>query len=341
MKSKVTIVTLTYNVEKYFERCLKSIFEQDFDNIEFLIVNNCSTDNSMKVLEETLKQYPNRKSQVVIQNNERNMGYCYSMNKGFEMATGDYVTFVDSDDWLEPGSISKCVAIMEDKNYDILQFENYVDRYARRIHRKNHVKDNPTNLDCINAMLISPEIMEGTFWTKFYKTEFVKKSGLKLPPDSPPWSDMCFNVRLFALTNNFGILREPLYHYCENENQTVKSWMKNHDASRLRVKQESSNLRQVEEHLSAHGLLDKCQEGLNHRKYQFKNDNLIFLNVISLEDWINTFPELNEEALSSKKIKKSIRIRNKFIMNRQVNIVKIFYLLSKVKGKLNRMISHK
>lgn len=338
MGKKVTIVTLVYNVEKYFERSLKSIFEQDYENIEFLIVNNCSTDDSMGVLERTSMRYPNRMSQIVIQNNEKNMGYCYSINKGFELASGDYITFVDSDDWLEPGSISKCVSLMEKGGYDILQFENFKDTYQGRIVNKNRVKEQPTNIDCINAMLTSNYIMEGTFWTKFYRADFVKKSSLSLALDCPPWSDMCFNVRLFALTNKIGILREPLYHYCENESQTVKTWGKNRKASSLRVEQEVKNLQQVESHLRENGILNDCLEALNIRKSLFKDDNLLFIDKESIESWINTFPEINELIATSTSIPLFKRLKNRTLLSRKVNTFKLLHLAERVVRRIKRLI---
>lgn len=334
--NKVTIVTLVYNVEKYFERCLRSIFEQDYKNIEFLIINNCSTDNSMTVLDRVMKDYPEREKQVAIQNNEKNMGYCYSINKGFELATGKYITFVDSDDWLEPGSISKCVGLMDDNNYDVLQFENYVDKYAGRFIRRNRVKEGASNIDCVNAMLASQLIMEGTFWTKFYRTEFVKKSGLTLLPNCPPWSDMCFNVRLFSLTKKIGILRKPLYHYCENETQTVKSWAKNRESSKLRISQEVKNLRQVEEHLANIGILNQCLESLNLRKYSFKNDNLLFLDNDSINDWCNTFPEINKFSISSPLLSIHERITNKLLLSGNLRAVKTLKLIRKILGSIKR-----
>lgn len=102
---KVSILVPVYNVEKYIERCARSLFEQTYDNLEYVFVDDCSSDSSIAVLKSVLEDYPNRKEQVKLVANKHNLGASASKNKAVDNATGAFVSFVDADDWLELNSI--------------------------------------------------------------------------------------------------------------------------------------------------------------------------------------------------------------------------------------------
>lgn len=102
---KVSILIPVYGVEQYIERCSRSLFEQTYENMEYVFVNDCSPDYSIAVLERVIRAYPERKEFVKIIEHERNRGLAASRNTGLVHSTGEFVMCVDSDDWLEPGSI--------------------------------------------------------------------------------------------------------------------------------------------------------------------------------------------------------------------------------------------
>ena len=98
---KVSILVPIYNVEKFFSRCLESLFNQTYQNIEYVFVNDCTPDNSMVVLHNFMEKYPSRAKLVRIIENTNNCGIAIVRNTLIKNATGDYVLFVDSDDWIE------------------------------------------------------------------------------------------------------------------------------------------------------------------------------------------------------------------------------------------------
>ena len=102
---KISICVPIYGVEKYIRRCAISLFEQTYDNIEYVFVNDCSPDNSIYVLTETLKNYPYRQEQVKIVEQQKNRGLACARNKALESSTGDFVLHVDSDDYLEKNTV--------------------------------------------------------------------------------------------------------------------------------------------------------------------------------------------------------------------------------------------
>ena len=98
---KVSIIIPVYGVEKYIERCARSLFEQTLDDIEYLFIDDCTPDKSVEILKRVLEEYPHRKSQVVIHRMEQNSGQAKVREWGMQNATGEYVIHCDSDDWVD------------------------------------------------------------------------------------------------------------------------------------------------------------------------------------------------------------------------------------------------
>ena len=103
---KVSILVPVYGVEKYIKRCARSLFEQTYDNIEYIFVDDCTQDRSIDILEEVLKEYPNRKNQVKILHHAKNRGLSASRNTALDASTGDYLMHVDADDYLHVDAIA-------------------------------------------------------------------------------------------------------------------------------------------------------------------------------------------------------------------------------------------
>ena len=95
---KVSVVIPVYGVEKYIERCARTLFEQTIDDIEYIFVNDCTKDRSIEILEQVIKDYPQRKGQIRIENMLTNSGQAAVRRCGIELATGEYIIHCDSDD---------------------------------------------------------------------------------------------------------------------------------------------------------------------------------------------------------------------------------------------------
>lgn len=98
---KVSVIIPVYGVEKYIERCARSLFEQTLDDIEYLFINDCTPDKSMEILKDILKDYPHRNSQVLFHSMKKNSGQAAVRKWGIQHATGEYLIHCDSDDWVD------------------------------------------------------------------------------------------------------------------------------------------------------------------------------------------------------------------------------------------------
>ena len=108
---KISVVVAIYNVEKYLEKCIQSIIFQTYKNIEIILVNDGSTDNSLNIC----KKYKSEDSRIIIINQE-NQGVSVARNNGIDRASGEYILFVDGDDYLRTDIIEKLLNNADDND---------------------------------------------------------------------------------------------------------------------------------------------------------------------------------------------------------------------------------
>ena len=118
MSKKVSVVIPVYNVEKYLRRCLDSLVNQTYKNLEFICVNDGSTDNSLEIL----KEYAAKDSRFIIIN-QKNQGVALARNNGLNVASGDYLSFVDPDDWVGLNYYEEVVKEFIATNCDVVQLD--------------------------------------------------------------------------------------------------------------------------------------------------------------------------------------------------------------------------
>ena len=176
----LSVIVPVYNVEKYLERCLKSILNQTYENMEILLIDDGSTDTSLKICNEYAKK--DKRIRVIHQENK---GLSATRNVGLDNMKGDYVSFVDSDDWINPNIYDLAIKNMEKSNADVLdfgckkvmQYENMekgkVDSYSIREYRNDEILERYLyrGLTSKNAPF--------TMWRKIFKKEVFRE--IRLP----------------------------------------------------------------------------------------------------------------------------------------------------------------
>ena len=116
----VSICVPFYGMERYIERCARSIFEQSYENIEIIFVNDASEDSSVEILEKMINEYPLRRERIVILTHEFNRGLAAARNTGVGHANGEFVMHVDSDDWIERDAVERLVRRQQETGADIV-----------------------------------------------------------------------------------------------------------------------------------------------------------------------------------------------------------------------------
>lgn len=222
---KVSIIIPIYNAEKYLKRCLDSVINQTYKNIEIICINDGSKDNSLNIL----KEYAKKDRRIIIIDNE-NKGVSSARNEGIKKSTGEYITFVDSDDWLEVDAVEILYNTILEKNVDVVR-SNY---YRNFEYEKNecignlfdltnkiyNTKDKHFCTSVIDKLL--DDTIQGYVWLLFTKRESVLKTSL-FKEDIHLLEDIIFYIELFSKVDNIFFLDKPTYHYYCNVNSCTKS----------------------------------------------------------------------------------------------------------------------
>lgn len=220
----VSVIIPVYGVEKYLDRCLNSVIGQTYNNIEIILVDDGSPDNCPKMCDEwALKD---NRIKVV---HKQNGGLTSARKAGFDIADGDYVLFIDSDDYIELNMVEKIVKKAVETNMDITLCSFSQDNASVVPIKMSYTKDLTTKEE-IRDLFILPIIRplndgfltNGFMVTKLFRKEIITDD-LFVSEREYYTEDVIFNAKLALKINGIAIVNEPLYHYCENrESLTFK-----------------------------------------------------------------------------------------------------------------------
>ena len=207
---KVSIIIPVYNVEKYLPKCLDSLVNQTLKDIEIILVNDGSPDNSQKIIDDYVKKYP----KIVKSYIKENGGQGSARNYGFEKATGEYIGYVDSDDYVELDMYEKLYNKAKKEDLDIAICENYVvyeDSDKKLTEKTIHVLEDNVKNAFFGKMAV---------WNKIYKKSLVDNLKFR----SRLWyEDLDFSVKVLSNAKKIGYVDEPLYDYLLREGSTMNN----------------------------------------------------------------------------------------------------------------------
>lgn len=150
---KLSICVPIYGTEKYIERCARSLFEQNAQNVEYIFVNDCTKDQAVEILQKVILEYPNLRDYIRVINHEKNLGLAGARLTGLQNAKGDYVWFVDSDDYIQNGAIAKLAQYMDGIN-ELIAFNYLYDRNGEII----RFTEKPFTVSNVLINVVSPSI---------------------------------------------------------------------------------------------------------------------------------------------------------------------------------------
>lgn len=209
---KVSVIVPVYNVEKYLEKCLDSLVNQTLKEIEIIIVNDGSPDNSHKIIDKYTKKYKNIKAYL-----KENGGLSDARNYGLKKASGEYIAFLDSDDFVKEDMYQKMYEKAKSGNFDMIVCDlNYIYENSSVIQRAfSNIKHDTTNIK--QAMInIYPAA-----WNKIFKRKLFEK-GLEFKKGV--WfEDVEFIYRLLPHIKSIGVVHEPFNQYLQREGSITKS----------------------------------------------------------------------------------------------------------------------
>ena len=224
MKKKLSIIVPVYNCEKYLEKCLNSLTNQTLSNIEIILVNDGSKDNSLEIC----KKHAKKDDRIIVLNQE-NSGQSKARNVGLAHAGGEFITFVDSDDWVDENYYEKLVNACEKYDADIACASIIRERKNFKKFRINYTKEQV--ITKIQEKIDTAKVPDMCYvWNKVYKREYLHNLGLKFV-EGMYFEDVDFVTRAIYYSNKIVTVPNTYYHYWTNFNSTVKT-MKTSDKKR-------------------------------------------------------------------------------------------------------------
>ncbi|MGL5253594.1 MAG: glycosyltransferase family 2 protein [Brevinema sp.] len=218
MNSKISVIIPVYSVEQYLAECLDSVVNQTHQNLEIIIINDCSPDNSEKIILE----YQQKDSRIKYVKHEKNLGLGGARNTGITHATGEYITFIDSDDWIEKDAYQNVLTLMQKSNsnlgvFSALLFDDVSKEVSYDPYYDPPFLFPPQKINALNIYNFS-----STAWGKIYLTKDIKDKNITFPEflkheDEEFWHKYIAAIEPLAV----GDLK-TYYHYRQRENSITK-----------------------------------------------------------------------------------------------------------------------
>jgi glycosyltransferase involved in cell wall biosynthesis len=217
MRPEVSVIVPIYNVEQYIGHCAKSLFEQTVDNVEYLFINDCTPDRSIKVLLQVLELYPRRMSQVKIINHDVNRGVSKARNTGLDAVQGRLVCFVDGDDFVEPGYLENFIVSSAIADCCIC---GYFADNATVVYSSERMYGKEDLTRCVFD--IGEQGGFGFVWNKCFRMDIIRENHMRFNEDVNQWEDMVFVLYYLLASKTIMITKEVLYHYRIRRNSAMR-----------------------------------------------------------------------------------------------------------------------
>lgn len=263
---KLSIVIPVYNVNKYIERCVRSLFEQSLEDVEYIFVDDCTPDNSIQILEKILMCYPNRRAQVKIIHHDCNLGLTSARNTGLKYATGRYIAHCDSDDWVDLEMYEKLIEEAENSNSDIV----YCDIM---MHYAGGITEVYSAASCAEDKTELMRNYIASVWTSVVnmvvRKDLYDRHTLKSPSHISYCEDYWLSVRLFHFANKISKVSRPFYNYNRTNETSIIHCLNRKSEQEERI----ANLETID-FFKSEGVLDRYTKELSWRILKSTHDSI-------------------------------------------------------------------
>ncbi len=312
---KVSVVVPIYGVEKYLHQCVDSILAQTLEDIEIILVDDGSKDKCPEIVDEYAKKDPR-----IVAVHQPNGGYGRAVNHGIELAKGEYIGIVESDDWIEPDMYEKLYNNAKENNTDVTKGEFYIynsflpeaeqnNVWKNRYQDLDEAPDNVFSIDEYPLLLA----FHASIWSSIYKAEFIKQQQV-IESRSASYQDFPFMVEAFCRAKRITIVKEPLVHY------------------RMEEGMGSSTLRRDARLMIMADQCQKCKEHLiKYKKHETLKEEFYFHAFLANDAFYNNI-------LFKHKYEYFLKIKNLFHNLKNDNNFTFKYFTSEQKKSMNYYI---
>lgn len=314
---KVSVIVPIYKVEKYIARCAESLFDQTLDGLEIIFINDCSPDNSMKVLEETIEnsklKLEKSETNIRIVNMPTNSGLPAVRRRGVQLCTGEFVIHCDSDDWIEPQMYEAMYDLAKRKGVDITICDYYIstDESDKRV-----AQDIPSSKDDLLGSIIDGRVHSSCC------NKLVKRSlynNVEMWPKANMREDLALMTQLIYYSTSFAYLPHSFYHYYVNQTSISQNNEVEHLISRY--KQSVQNYESIMSFLRKRKCLDRYNNEIQYLQFHIKIELApLTFRKEQYHYWCDAFPELKVKDVLLLKI--PLKRKMKYLLFSIVELLK-------------------
>lgn len=328
---KISVIVPVYNIEEYISECIESVINQDYKNLQIILVDDGSTDKSGKICDDY--KVIDERIEVI---HKKNGGLGSARNAGLARATGDFISFVDGDDILDTTMYSAMIKVQKEKSADIieilrkpfynikeLKINNNQETYQILVMTGAEALKNQLSVE---KTIYSPLI---AVWCRLYKTELVKEEFF---PENRIHEDYCWDARVFVKANKYIVLEKILYYYRKRKGSITSGKFKLRDMDML------VTLRERNSFLQENSYNDLLQVSLAN----YYSNLLIFYNKCCdsffYEDANEIKNELNNNSVIIKKFDYPLIWKiDFFLFYHFSSLDRLFWNIRELKSKLRKI----
>lgn len=315
---KISVIVAAYNIEQFIERCLESVINQTYTNLDIVVVNDGSTDETPEILNRISKT----DSRINIVNQE-NRGLLEARKSGFSNSIGDYVLFIDGDDWIEPNTVEVLYQSIIKENYDIVQCK-YIEKYddgSSKDDWDNNIGEFESH-ELMKMLLLGN--VNHNIWTKLIKSSYIRDNNIKFLDGVSFGEDLAFTFSLFLNQPKVLLIDKVLYNYYQRAN-SLTNQLSN------KVLEINKVLGFIIDELHMHNLKNRYQDELDYLIYRqsfFVYINYIFSDNVLGYELYKEWKLYNINILKNPYYKAQIGIRQKigdFFYQKGYKLGKYYY----------------
>lgn len=345
-KPKVSIIVPIYNVEKYLIKCVDSLVNQTLKEIEIILVDDGSPDNCPKICDDYAKK--DTRIKVI---HKQNAGVSAARNTGIEVATADWLAFVDADDWVEEDMFEEAYKRTINNDVDMVLF-NFYSNYEKseiinkKIPQEDFITEDKNIIEQLKLSVLHPMFAPyhtqfacmAAPWNKIFKASIIKENNIKFPLEVKGiFDDGLFNLYYYDYVKKIDFFNKPLYHYRRLSTSIVNKFKQN----KLEVNQ--AIFHKIEEYVEQHNADELLKSAYDSRvvmylyitinTYFFNKDNPKSLKekIVDLKETMNTEPyKTAMKKVNPKYLTKVQKWYYTFLKRRMFFMVFILFNLRKI-----------
>jgi glycosyltransferase involved in cell wall biosynthesis len=312
----VTIIIPVYNAAASLSVALTALHKQQYCHLEIVLIDDGSQDNSLMVIETFISKLEQRDMNVKVIRHEGNQGVAAARNTGLENATGDFIYFLDADDWLEPDAIASLLQAAIGKQADIVGCNWFL--AFKHNERRMDQPAFSASWQAINAMLRGT--MRWNLWLFLVRRSLYMDHQIRFTPGMDMGEDLMIMMKLFVRAERVAHVDKPLYHYVQTNEQSLTKLYSNEHISQV-----TTNVKAVECQLLDSPYASQLGNGLNYLKLNIKLPLLISDQEAQYRRWLNWFPEANGQVMENKALPFRTRMIQWLAVKEQFLGLKLYY----------------